>query len=133
MKFLKIEKMNLLLLAPLGLWTSLGFYRGINCYNYVKEKEKKKEKEIEIKCATYRTSFPKDINKYCIEKSVEKSLENKINNYYYTECFCEGVTASMLYVFPLSFPFLLYKEFIRLEIVIRNINDEKTLDYYYSI
>jgi hypothetical protein len=96
-----------LLILPLGLWSSLGFYRGINYYNYKKERENK------------------------IEKA--KILSEKINNYYYTECLYYGVTTSMMYVFPLTFPFMFIKEILRIEIVIRNLNDEKSLDYYYGI
>lgn len=104
-------------LVPLGLWPSLGFYRGIKFYNYKIERENEIKKAKEKCYATNNMYFSK----------------TEINNYYYTECLYYGVTTSIMYVFPLAFPFMFIKEIVRIEIVIRNMNDEKSLDDYYSI
>ena len=91
----------------LSLWSSLGFYRGINSYTYDHKKNQKR-----------------------YERS--KDIYSK-PQYFYLDCFGTGIFATMIYICPATFPFVLYKEAQRIEINIRNLNDTEILDEYYKI
>lgn len=76
---------------------SLGFYRGMNEYDY-----------------SYH----------------RKNMYKQNTSYLYTNKIIYGLFGASLYVFPVAYIILLQKELYRLEVNIRNLEDEKTTDYY---
>jgi len=80
-------------------WPVLGFYRGLNSYNYNYVKNK-----------LYRHSNP-----FYIDKVVW------------------GVVGTLIYLNPITFFFVLYKEVYRLEVNLRGLEDEKNTDYYNEV
>lgn len=59
----------------------------------------------------------------------------KINNgpYLYSKSICNGLVGTLFYASPIYWPFALYEETCRLEINIRNLEDEKESCYYNSL
>ena len=62
---------------------------------------------------------------------------NYTRSYYesgmYINMFASGIYGIMLYVNPFFVPFIIYKELYRLEVCIRNLEDEKHTDFYKKI
>ena len=77
-------------------WPVLGFYRGLNSYNY-----------NYVKNRLYRHSNP-----------------------FYIDKMGWGAVGALIYLNPITFFFVLYKEVYRLEVNLRGIEDEKNTDYY---
>jgi hypothetical protein len=63
-----------------------------------------------------------DIDKYKIK-----------NTYLYSDAIIKGFFGVLLYVNPVFLPFIMYKELYRLEVNVRNLQDEKNSEYYNSI
>ena len=80
-------------------WPVLGFYRGLNSYNYNYVKNK-----------LYRHSNP-----------------------FYIDKIVWGAVGTLIYLNPITFFFVLYKEVYRLEVNLRGIEDEKNTDYYNEV
>lgn len=55
---------------------------------------------------------------------------DKKENYLYAKSFLNGCFGVILYINPIIFPLLLYKEIYRLEVNIRNLEEEKKNNYY---
>lgn len=58
---------------------------------------------------------------------------NKKTQYYYSECVNWSLAAGVFYLIPFTFPFALRKELYRLEVNIRNLDEEKKSVKYYEI
>jgi hypothetical protein len=54
-------------------------------------------------------------------------------NYLYSDSMIYGVYGLIMYMNPPFFPFTIYKELYRLEVNIRNLEDEKKTEYYHKI
>ena len=80
-------------------WPVLGFYRGLNSYNYNYVKNK-----------LYRHSNP-----------------------FYIDKIVWGAVGTLIYLNPITFFFVLYKEVYRLEVNLRGLEDEKNTDYYNEV
>lgn len=91
-------------------WSSLGLYRGIDCYNY---------------------NYGKNLKKY--ENSVKMNNLLQKPQYFYLDCISSGFFGVFLFVFPVTLPFAVYKECKRAEINIRKIKDDIILDEYHDI
>ena len=92
-----------------GISTSiLGFYRGVEHYkfNHKYELDKYKEKSY---------------------NSIEKP------NFFYYKCFCCGIMGSFVYINPFILLVMIPKELYRLEVNLRNMEDEKKTTYYNEI
>ena len=91
-------------LIPIFGWTSLGFIRGLNSYNYNYSNNK-----------LYRNS----------EKAAKPPL--------YLHKIAWGVGGIFWYLNPVTFCFVLYKEVYRIEVNLRGLEDEKKTDYYNEV
>jgi len=65
--------------------------------------------------------------KYDIEKHKIKK------NYLYLDSFITGFFGITIYINPIFLPFIIYKEIYKLEVNLRNLQDEKNSDYYNNI
>lgn len=90
-------------------WVGLGFYRGVNYYNYNYKKEIK--------------NYEKENNQKYYKKPV----------YFYSECFASGLFGFVMYANPITMFVVFPKEIYRLEVNIRNLNEEKEKDDFYRI
>jgi hypothetical protein len=88
----------------------LGFYRGINKYNYNYYIELKEYKRH----STYDSSYTKP-------------------QYLYVSGFSWGILYGVMYANPFLLPFVISKELYRLEVNIRGINEEKKKYSFYEI
>jgi hypothetical protein len=70
--------------------------------------------------------FMRGINSH--KYSHNKYAKNK--DYLYTNSICYGVFGIITYANPFLLPITIYKEIYRLEINIRNLEDEKQTDFY---
>ena len=105
-------------------WSALGFYRGVKEYNY--------KNKIDI------DRYNSDMIKYNIEKEKYSSTtyEPRIPdkpNYFYITSILYGIYGSSAYIFPLTSPVCFMKEIYRIEINLRNINDEKKTKFYNTV
>lgn len=64
---------------------------------------------------------------------VESNKKYKSANFFYSEAFLNGVTGSFFYSVPLVNIIMLQKEIYRLEVNLRNLEDEKKSRYYNSL
>jgi len=87
-------------------WCGLGFYRGTKYYKYDLEKY--------------------NLDKYNIKYNIKK-------NYLYSNSIIYGFFGVLLYINPVFLPIIIYKESYRLEVNLRNLQDEKNSDYYNNI
>jgi hypothetical protein len=60
-----------------------------------------------------------------------KKYNNK--SYLYTVKFSNSILYGFLYMNPIFFPFILYKEIYRLEVNLKKLENEKKINYYYEI
>lgn len=88
-------------------WAGLGFYRGVNHYNYF---------------------YKKDLKDY---EQIYKYYNKP--NYFYYKCFGFGLLGSLMYASPIIMFVVFPKEIYRLEVNVRNLNEEKEKDDFYSI
>ena len=94
-------------------WTTLGFYRGCGEYNY---------------------NYNKKVEYY--KKELEENRKiffNKKPTYWYTSKIYHGIVGGILYLCPMTIPWIIVKEIYRLEANLRNIEDEKKTEYYNTI
>jgi hypothetical protein len=94
-------------------WCGLGFYRGIKSYKYKHDSDKYKH---------YSDKYKHYSNKYKISQ-----------NYLYSDSIIYGFYGLIIYMNPPMFPFTIYKELYRLEVNVRNLEDEKKTEYYHNI
>ena len=70
-------------------------------------------------------------------KSYKYKLDNneykKNKNYLYSDSIIYGFYGVILYMNPPMFPFTIYKELYRLEVNLRNLEDEKKTEYYHDM
>jgi len=52
------------------------------------------------------------------------------NTYLYSDLIFTGLLGLIIYANPTSLPFMMYKEIYRLEVNLRNLEDEKKKDFY---
>lgn len=90
-------------------WLALGFYRGVNLYNFT----------YNYKCIEY-------------EKEENKKYTKK-PTYFYASCFCSGLFGLVIYANPVCLPVTITKEIYRAEVNIRGLNEEKEKGSFYEI
>jgi len=88
-------------------WILLGFYRGVNKYNF----------DYKKKCNIYEN----------YHKYYEKP------EYFYMANISYGIFGIIMYVNPVTFPAVFAKEIYRLEVNIRGLNEKKKTDFYNDI
>ena len=83
-------------------------------------------------CASWcGLGFYRGINHY---KYIHDNDKYKINkNYLYSDSMIYGFYGVIMYMNPPMLPFTIYKELYRLEVNIRNLEDEKKTEYYNNI
>lgn len=96
---------------PLAAWGALGFYRGVNYYNYDYEESLKKYEDY------------KNNNSYIYEKPED----------YYVGRLAYGIMSSAMYVIPVMCIFPAIKELYRLEINLRGKEEKKKTREYNDI
>jgi hypothetical protein len=103
---------TLALLIPCTSFGVLGFYRGTNQYKY---------------------DYKKDFDRY--ENDCKKDSVNKFNkpNFFYMNSFCFGTYGLVMYLNPLFLPIFIYKEFYRLEVNVRGLDEEKKTSKYNEV
>ena len=84
-------------------WSALGFIRGLNSYDYNHSNNK-----------LYRSS-------------------RNLSGPFYIDKMCWGVAGILIYLNPVSFFFVLYKEVYRIEVNLRGLEYEKKTDYYNEV
>ena len=90
-------------------WIALGFYRGVKLYNY---------------------KYNYELIEY--EKKEDKKYAKK-PTYFYAECFGTSLYGGLLYINPFLLPITFSKEIYRLEVNLRNLDNEKEKDEYYRV
>lgn len=114
------------LLGITSCWGILGFYRGTQEYNF---------------------HYSNDINSYnqkmiCYKEQIEKEKKYNSNyvptlpvkpTYFYLSSITNGFLGSALYIFPFITPICVIKEIYRIEINLRNLDEEKKTTFYNTI
>ena len=77
--------------------------------------------------------FVRGINSFDYSNSKVKSLENEVYIAKYTEKFVYGLSGIFVYVNPILFPIMIYKELYRLEVNIRGLEPRKCERFYNDI
>lgn len=95
-----------------ALFSCVGIYRGINYYNYSYQNKIKNYK-------THKMQYPK--------------TTMKIPKYYVSDAITNGCIGFIIYCNPITMPYAVYKEILRLEINIRGYDDEKETDKYHDL
>lgn len=67
---------------------------------------------------------------YSLERMKERKGDKDIQNFFYSTNFVEGLKGSFFYILPPTALFMLTKEIYRMEVNIRNLEDEKKSDFY---
>ena len=126
------NKLQKILGGTYCFWGMLGFYRGTQQYNF--------ENKIDMEL------YDRKMLDYNIQK--EKYKKNKIEyptirfhepeppmkpSFFYITRMMYGLYGTSLYVVPFTGPVCLMKEFYRIEINLRNIDDEKKTKFYNTI
>jgi len=94
-------------------WTTLGFRRGYLLYKYKHEQKMKT---------------------YLEDKNANKSYATKPEPFYYTSAALESFFGGVIvYLNPFFLPFTIFKELKRLEINLRNLEEEKKKSSYYEV
>ena len=111
-------------------WGILGYYRGIQHYNF----------NYNLKLEKYNEKMNKyndDLEKY--NKALEKnlyvtpsSLPEKPNKFYITSIIY-GLYGSLFYIALIPGIFYFFKEIYRTEIYLRNMDDEKEKEYFNTL
>ena len=73
--------------------------------------------------------FYRGINQY----KYNLNKYDKKKKYLYSDSITNGFFGVLLYVNPVFLPFIVYKEIYRIEVNVRNLQDEKNSEYYNSI
>ena len=105
-------------------WSALGFYRGVKEYNY--------EDKIDM------DSYNSKLNQYNIDKEKYHNTTYTATipikpTYFYITSILYGVYGFGAYIFPFTLPACFMKEIYRIEINLRNINDEKKTKFYNTV
>jgi len=78
--------------------------------------------------------FKRGIQNYNYEHNkLVKKYPNQKDSYLYTRAVLDGAFGAVFYVFPVTNLFMLPKEIYRLEVNLRNLEDEKKSNYYNSL
>ena len=77
-------------------------------------------------CSWAVLGFTRGINSY------DYSYKPKLSYLYIDKCI-SGLGASLVYICPLTFFYVVYKEVYRLEINLRGLEDDKKTDFYNQI
>lgn len=120
-----LEKRIIRVLKVTGIgWASLGFYRGIQDYDYEhhNDLERYNNKMFEYNESTEKYKAGKHYY-------IEPTLPKKPHKYYLTSL-SKGVAGTCFYLNPIFFLFYVSKELYRLEAYLRNIDDVKNKEYY---
>jgi hypothetical protein len=124
--------LNQILGGVYGSWCLLGFYRGTKEYDF----------EIETHTNVFDTKmtrYNKDIEKYRNDKIkykdimlYEPTLPIKPTNFYITRMMY-GFYGASFYAIPFTGPMCAVKELYRIEIHLRNIDNEKKTKFYNTV
>ena len=110
------------ILGGIGIWTALGYYRGIKQYRFEHDK----------KMTTYQermTRYNKDQIMYPQLYAVQPDKPT----FYYCTSFLFGIAGSGIYLFPGTIVLCFCKEIYRLEINLRGLEDEKKKAHYNEV
>ena len=104
-------------------WGTLGYYRGIQHYNF----------NYNLKLEKYNDDLEK-YNKELKENLyvIPSSLPEKPNKFYLTTII-SGLYGSLFYITPIPGIFYFFKEIYRTEIYLRNMDDEKEKEYFNTL
>ena len=103
-------------------WGTLGYYRGIQHYNF----------NYNLKLEKYNEKMNKyndDLEKYNKEILKKPVLQNK----FYITSIIYGLYGSLFYIAPIPGIFYFFKEIYRTEIYLRNMDDEKEKEYFNTL
>jgi len=114
------------LLGITSCWGILGFYRGVQEYNF---------------------HYSNDINSYnqkmvCHKEQIEKDKKYNSNyvhippvkpTYFYLSSITNGFFGIALYILPFTIPICVMKEIYRIEINLRNLDEEKKTIFYNTL
>ena len=109
-----------------GCLGTLGFYRGVKSYNY----------EHNIHMESYKKDmiyYNKEKERYSKNKYLDTTYEARQPvkpSYFYFSMIGYGLFGIMIYVNPIMLPIVFVKEMYRLEINLRNIDNEKKTIFY---
>jgi len=111
-------------------WSTLGYYRGIQHYNF----------NYNLKLEQYNEKMNKyndDLKKYNKELKenlyvIQLSIPEKPNKFYLTTILY-GLYGLLFYIAPIPGIFYFFKEIYRTEIYLRNMNDEKSKEYFNTL
>ena len=126
------EKTAKKIFAGAFLWSGLGYYRGIQHYDY---NCKQNIKEYTEKTILYN----RDMKKHSIDLQKYPDIHfhpptQPLKPYkYYTDYLLYGIWGSLLYLLPYPGIFFAAKEIYILEINLRNLEDEKKTKYYNTL
>jgi hypothetical protein len=73
--------------------------------------------------------FKRGINSY----DYSHKKDSRLKQHLYLEKGIWGLVSTIIYINPVSFFIVLYKEFYRLEVNVRGLEDEKNTDYYNQV
>ena len=112
-----------------GCLVTLGFYRGVKSYNY----------EHNIQMESYKKDmiyYNKEKERYSKDRYSEFSCEPRQPvkpSYFYFSMIGYGLCGIMIYENQIILPIVFVKEMYRLEINLRNIDNEKKTNFYNRI
>lgn len=110
----------------IGCSGTLGFYRGVKSYDY----------EHNIQMESYKKEmvyYNKEKERYSKNKYLDVTSEPRQPvkpSYFYFSMIGYGLCGIMIYVNPIITPIVFVKEMYRLEINLRNIDNEKKTNFY---
>jgi hypothetical protein len=110
----------------IGCLGTLGFYRGVKSYDY----------EHNIQMESYKKEmiyYNKEKDRYSKNKYLDVTNEPRQPvkpSYFYFSMTGYGLCGIMIYVNPIMLPIVFVKEMYRLEINLRNIDNEKKTNFY---
>lgn len=114
------------------LWSGLGFYRGLQHYDYTHKQDIQEYNEKMVR-------YNRDMKKHSIDIQKYPDIhfdppKQPLQPYkYYTDNVLNGIWGSLLYLSPYPGIFFAGKEIYILEINLRNLEDEKKTKYYNTL
>ena len=117
-----------------SLWGFLGFYRGIQDYNYkynIKLEDYNKDNDIYNKKLEEYSKENKEDKKYLY--NIHKYYKPIKPNKYYLTSMTNGLNGLIFYIAPIPGIFYFVKEIYRAEVYLRGLDDEKNKNYYNTL
>ena len=121
------------LIGITSCWGILGFYRGTQEYNFHHSND---INDYNKQMIYHKEQIEKD-KKYKIEHPTYNSNYVHIPpvkpTYFYLSSITNGFFGSALYIFPCTTPICVMKEIYRIEINLRNLDEEKKKKFYNTL